>query len=190
MTNLFEFSEKIWYYNQLTIFAILCIIISILTYFLILKVSSSRLGHYRYYLLNITTWNLILCIDSAILTRKDFEQGVANAPVIRGPVKYLGQYLAHAFTVVEHIATAQVGIAIVICCFFKFLHLVIFPKLKREMALKMVVCLTILGHGTSILLIGKEIYDSLTFLRDPGDFYVLSCRFGKTKNHLSSSSDD
>lgn len=155
MANLFAFSEQILYLLQLDIYALLCIIVSSLAFYLISTVKT-KLGKYKYYLINITTWNLILCIDSAVITRKDFEDGVMNAPVIRGVSKFFGVWPSHFFTVVEHIATAQVGISIVVCCLFKFLHLAILSRFDLEFTLKKVVLATGMVHICSILALGKR----------------------------------
>jgi hypothetical protein len=156
MVNLFQFSQDIHYIDILTILAVVGFFVSILAYYLIFVVSDSKLGNYKYYLIDITTWNFIVCMNGTIFLRKDNAHGVPTIPVIRGLINlFHSQFVAHVVGLVEHISTAQIGISIVVCCFFKVLHLGVLIKSDREVTLRYLVIVTAMCHVISILAIGK-----------------------------------
>lgn len=116
------------------------------------------MGKYKYYLLDITTWNFVLCINSTVFVRKDNAHGVANFAIVRGVISvFHSQWVGHVVGLIEHISTAQIGISIVICCFFKFLHLAVLNKFDRDISLKKLVVFTVSIHLVSILTIGKHV---------------------------------
>lgn len=164
--NLFQFSETIHYLDILTILAILCLFVSLLVYYLIFFVSDSKLGNYKYYLIDITTWNFILCMNGAVFLRKDNAHGVPTIPVIRGLINvFHSQLVAHLVGLVEHISAAQIGISIVVCCFFKVLHFTVINKTDRAPTLKRLIIITISCHVASILIIGKGRSRNEKFIR-------------------------
>jgi predicted membrane protein len=156
MVNLFQFSDDIHYADILNIIAILCLVVSFLAYYLIFYAKDAKMGNYKYYLIDITTWNFIVCITGTVILRKTNVHDVPNVPVIAGLIKFFNsQKVAHMVGLIEHIGTVQIGISIAVCCFFKFLHLAVLIKNDREVTLKKLLCVTIVCHVISILAIGK-----------------------------------
>lgn len=149
--------RNIHFYDVMNLILVLCILTSSLTYYLILAKSPKEMKLYRYYLLNFTTWNTLVCLYSTVLFRSEFISSV-GCSISKGLLASCDAFVVHIFVSINAAQYSNIGTSLIVCCFYKYISLnTSLADFKNKLGTMGIAKIAIIAHLITILVIGNLI---------------------------------
>lgn len=147
--------RKIYYFEILDTILVLGVIVSTLTYYLIFAHSPKEMHFYRYYLINFTTWNAVLCLTNTVLFRSDWLVSV-NCSIVRGLLASAGNLVIHIFVALNAVLYSNIGTSVAVCIFYKYMVLSATYQLMEQRLGKWAMAIISIGaHLVTIAIVGE-----------------------------------